>query len=102
MERAVIAALLLVGLFIGCGVGAAYAKARRGWKDYQAARNTVPTARRAAWVLIRAATTKIGVIALLLLGAVAYAAVGPDEDRAGPAPGPSATPTTTHGARFGR
>ncbi|WP_431977310.1 hypothetical protein [Micromonospora haikouensis] len=101
MEREVIAALLVVGLLVGCGVGSAYARARRGWADYRTARNTVPGARRAAFGLIRAVTTKVGVIALLLVGAVAYAA-GSDDDRAGPAPGPSATPTATHGARAGR
>ncbi|GAA2707642.1 hypothetical protein ACFY2R_12640 [Micromonospora olivasterospora] len=102
MERPVIAALLLVGLFVGCGVGAAYARARRGWKDYQTARKTVPTTRRVAWGLIRAVTTKIGVVALLLVGAVAYAATAPDDDRARPTPGPSATPSASQEARVGR
>ncbi|MEO3779173.1 hypothetical protein ABGB16_20475 [Micromonospora sp. B11E3] len=102
MELSVVAALLLGGLFIGWGVGAAYARARRGWKDYQTARRTVPTARRVAWGLIRAVGTRVGVVALLLLGAVAYAAAGPDDDRAGPTPGPSATPSATREARVGR
>ncbi|MCW3818429.1 hypothetical protein ONA91_28705 [Micromonospora sp. DR5-3] len=100
MEQAVIAALLLVGLVIGTGVGASYARAKRGWKDYQTARNTVPGARRTAWLAIRAVFTKIGVIALLLVGAAAYAAAGPDHERAGPAPTPTVTPTPTH--RSGR
>ncbi|MEV4202331.1 hypothetical protein [Micromonospora globbae] len=91
MERPLIAVLLLAGLLIGCGVGSAYTRARRGWADYQAAKKTVPVARRTAWLLIRAVTTKVGVIALLLIGAVAYAAVGPDEETAGPAPSPSVT-----------
>ena len=73
-------ALLLVGLLIGTGVGSAYARARRGWTDYQTVKKTVPGARRAAWLLIKVATTKIGVIALLLVGAVAYAAAGPDDE----------------------
>ncbi|GAB3955492.1 hypothetical protein GCM10027614_64990 [Micromonospora vulcania] len=34
---------------------------------------------------------KAAVIALLLVGAVAYAAAGADDETAGPAPGPSAT-----------
>jgi hypothetical protein len=91
VERPLLAVLLLVGLIIGCGVGSAYTRARRGWSDYQTAKNTVPGARRTAWLLIRAATTKVGVIALLLVGAVAYAAVGSDEDKAAPAPSPSTT-----------
>jgi hypothetical protein len=98
MEQPLLVALLLVGLVIGCGVGAAYSRARRGWKDYKTIKNTVPGARRTAWLLIRAVTTKIGVIALLLIGAVAYAASGPDHDRAEPAP----TPSATHSARAGR
>ncbi|WP_446218956.1 hypothetical protein [Micromonospora sp. IBHARD004] len=100
MEQAVIAALLLVGLLIGCGVGAAYARAKRGWTDYKAAKNTVPGARRTAWLAIRAVFTKVGVIALLLVGAAAYAAAGSDHERADPAPTPTVTPTPTH--RVGR
>ena len=93
VEQAVIAALLLVGLIIGCGVGAAYARARRGWTDYRAAKNTIPGARRTAWLAIRAVVTKLGVIALLLFGAAAYAAAGSDHEPAGPAPTPTVTPT---------
>ncbi|SCG70785.1 hypothetical protein GA0070609_4532 [Micromonospora echinaurantiaca] len=93
MERPLIAVLLLVGLVIGCGVGSAYARARRSWADYQTIKKSVPGARRAAWLLIRAVTTKIGVIALLLVGAVAYAAVGADDESAQPSPTPSVTPS---------
>ncbi|MFI7022603.1 hypothetical protein [Micromonospora sp. NPDC049900] len=91
MERPLIAVLLLVGLIIGSGVGSSYARARRGWNDYQAAKKTVPGARRAAWLLIKVVTTKVGVIALLLVGAVAYAAVGGDESNR-PEPNPSSAP----------
>ncbi|MCZ7439292.1 hypothetical protein O7598_23000 [Micromonospora sp. WMMC241] len=94
MEQAVIAALLLVGLVIGAGVGAAYARAQRGWKDYQTVRTSVPGARRNAWAAIRAVAVKAAVIALLLVGAAAYAASGSDEERAGPAP--TATPSPSH------
>ncbi|GIJ78283.1 hypothetical protein SAMN05443287_101123 [Micromonospora phaseoli] len=91
MERPLIAVLLLVGLIIGSGVGSSYARARRGWNDYQAAKKTVPGARHAAWLLIKVVTTKIGVIALLLIGAVAYAAA--DSDEGSPAtPNPSTSP----------
>ena len=93
VERPLLAVLLLVGLIIGCGVGSAYARARRGWSDYQTVKKTVPGARRGAWLLIRAVTTKVGVIVLLLVGAVAYAAAGSDEETAGPVTSPS--PTTT-------
>ena len=102
MEQAVIAALLLVGLVIGAGVGASYARAQRGWKDYQTVRTSVPGARRTAWVAIRAVVTKIGVIALLLVGAAAYAASGSDHERADPAPTPTPTVTATPGQRAGR
>lgn len=100
MEQAVIAALLLVGLVIGVGVGASYARAKRGWKDYQTARNTVPGARRAAWLAIRGVLTKVGVIALLLFGAAAYAASGADHERESPTPTPTVTAPPSH--RSGR
>ncbi|MEU8085894.1 hypothetical protein AB0B57_20065 [Micromonospora sp. NPDC049101] len=95
MERPLLAVLLLVGLVIGCAVGSAYARARRGWNDYQTVRKSVPGARRGAWSLIRGVAVKAGVIALLLFGAVAYAAVGSDEETAGPAPGQSPTQSET-------
>ncbi|GHJ56127.1 hypothetical protein Nm8I071_54340 [Nonomuraea sp. TT08I-71] len=102
MEQAVIAALLLVCLVIGAGVGASYARAQRGWKDYKTIRTTVPGARRTAWMATRAVITKIGVIALLLFGAAAYAAAGSDHERAGPGPTPTPTVTATPGHRAGR
>ncbi|MDG4808277.1 hypothetical protein O7634_16105 [Micromonospora sp. WMMD1120] len=89
MERPLLVVLLLVGLVIGCAVGSAYARARRGWNDYQTVKRSVPGARRGAWSLIRGVTVKAVVIALLLFGAVAYAAVGADEETAGPAPSQS-------------
>ncbi|TNH25425.1 hypothetical protein FHG89_23135 [Micromonospora orduensis] len=91
MESPLLAVLLLVGLVIGCAVGSAYARARRGWADYQTVKKTVPTARRGAWLLIRGVAVKAAVIGLLLFGAVAYAAVGSDDETAGPAPSPSTT-----------
>ncbi|MFI6131884.1 hypothetical protein [Micromonospora sp. NPDC051141] len=94
MEQAVIAALLLVGLVIGAGVGASYARAKRGWKDYQTVRTSVPGARRNAWGAIRGVAVKLAVIALLLVGAAAYAASGGGQERAGPAP--TGTPTPSH------
>jgi hypothetical protein len=92
------AVLLVVGILIGGVVGAAYARARRGWSDYQTTKKSVPVLRKAAWLLIRLAATKIGVVALLLIGAVAYAAVGPDRERPGPTPSPSPTLTPVHRA----
>ncbi|MFF5178995.1 hypothetical protein ACFY2Q_13325 [Micromonospora sp. NPDC000316] len=91
MERPLLTVLLLVGLVIGCAVGSAYARARRGWTDYQTVKKTVPTARRGAWLLIRGVAVKAAVIGLLLFGAVAYAAVGSNDDTAGPTPSPSST-----------
>ncbi|WBC09862.1 hypothetical protein [Micromonospora sp. WMMA1947] len=96
MEQAVIAALLLVGLVIGAGVGASFARAKRGWTDYQTIRTSVPGARRNAWLAIRGVVVKLAVIALLLVGAAAYAASGGGEERTGPTP--SATPTPSHRA----
>lgn len=102
VEQAVIAALLLVGLVVGVGVGAAYARAKRGWSDYRTIRGSVPGARRTAWLAIRAVLTKLGVIALLLVGAAAYAAAGADHDGADPVPTPTVTVTPTPSARPGR
>ncbi|WP_433537414.1 hypothetical protein ACQPZK_06455 [Micromonospora sp. CA-249363] len=93
MERPLLTVLLLVGLFIGWAVGSAYARARRGWTDYQTAKKSVPGARRGAWLLIRGVAVKAAVVGLLLFGAVAYAAVGSDDETAGPAP----TSSTTQG-----
>ncbi|GAA4575663.1 hypothetical protein GCM10023176_45390 [Micromonospora coerulea] len=98
MEQAVIAALLLVGLLIGCGVGAAYARAKRGWTDYRTIKNSVPGARRTAWLAVRAVFIKVGVIALLLVGAAAYAATTADRERASPGPTPTVTPAPTRTA----
>lgn len=91
VERPLLVVLLLVGLVIGIAVGSAYTRARRGWSDYQIVKKSVPGVRRSAWLLIRAVATKAGVIALLLVGAAAYAAVGSDDETAGPAPSPSTT-----------
>jgi hypothetical protein len=92
------AVLLAVGILIGGVVGAAYARARRGWSDYQTTKKSVPVLRKTAWLLIRLAATKAGVVVLLLIGAVAYAAVGADHDRADPTPSPSPTRTPVHRA----
>lgn len=89
VESPLLAVLLLVGLVIGCAVGSAYARARRGWNDYQTVKKSVPGARRGAWTLVRGLVVKAAVIALLLFGAVAYAAVGADEETAGPTPSQS-------------
>ncbi|MGV9211690.1 hypothetical protein ACTFTM_07485 [Micromonospora sp. RB23] len=93
MERPLLTVLLLVGLVIGWAVGSAYARARRGWTDYQTAKKSVPGARRGAWLLVRGVAVKAAIVGLLLFGAVAYAAVGSDEETAGPAP----TSSTTQG-----
>ncbi|MFU8871114.1 hypothetical protein [Micromonospora sp. SL4-19] len=92
MERSLMAVLLAVGILLGGVTGAAYARARCRWDDYQIIKKRVPVLRRTAWLLIRLAATKIGVIALLLIGAVAYAAAGADHERATPTPTPTVTP----------
>ncbi|SCL21094.1 hypothetical protein GA0070624_2222 [Micromonospora rhizosphaerae] len=102
MERPLFSVLLALGVVMGCLLGAAYARARRGWADYQTIKKSVPGSRRTAWLLIRLVTTRIGVVALLLLGAVAYAAVGPDHERADPGPAPSVTPSPTPTVRADR
>lgn len=56
--------------------GVAYAMARRGWKDYRAAKAGLPVARRTAWALTRVATTKGGIVLLVCAAAVGWAAIG--------------------------
>ncbi|MGC4771209.1 hypothetical protein ACLQ25_19835 [Micromonospora sp. DT44] len=96
MERPLLTVLLLVGLIIGWAVGSAYTRARRGWTDYQTAKKSVPGARRGAWLLVRGVAVKAAVVGLLLFGAVAYAAVGSDDETAGPAPTSSTKGEPSH------
>ncbi|MEV1290094.1 hypothetical protein [Micromonospora sp. NPDC049679] len=63
-------------MLVGLSFGAAYAVARRAWRDYKSAQKAVPVARKAVWALIRVATTKGGVVLLLCAAAVGWAAIG--------------------------
>jgi hypothetical protein len=78
MERPLSVATLLVGVVLGLVVGIAYAIARRAWADYRKARAGLPGLRRAAWALVMIATTRGGIVVLLCLAAVGWAAVGGD------------------------
>ena len=94
VERPLIAVLLGIGLVIGVTLGMAVARAKRGLADFRTAKNAVPGARRNAWRLMRAATTKAGLVTLVLAAAVVFAAVAPDEEEtAEPAPTSSAEPS---------
>ena len=90
MERPIIAVLLGIGLVIGVTLGMAVARAKRGFADFRTAKGAVPGARRNAWRLLRAATTKAGLVTLVLVAAVVFAAVAPDEEETTqPAPTPT-------------
>ena len=49
---------------------------RRAWTDYTATRDSVPGLQKAAWALIRVTFTRGGLVVLLCLAAVGWAAVG--------------------------
>ncbi|WP_157756962.1 hypothetical protein [Plantactinospora sp. KBS50] len=76
MDRPVASVLLVVGVVLGVVAGRSWATARRAWGDYSATKASVPKFRKTAWTLVRAAFTKGGVVALICLAAMGYAAVG--------------------------
>ncbi|MEO3742487.1 hypothetical protein [Plantactinospora sp. B5E13] len=76
MERPLPAATLLIGVTLGVVVGIAYAVARRAWADYRKTRASLPGMRKAAWALTRLATSKGGIVLLLCLAVVGWAATG--------------------------
>ncbi|MDW5325441.1 hypothetical protein [Plantactinospora sp. KLBMP9567] len=69
-------AFLLVGVAFGLFVGTAYAVARRAWVDYRKTRATLPGLRKTAWTVTRIATSRGGIVLLICLAAVGWAAVG--------------------------
>ncbi|GIG85325.1 hypothetical protein [Plantactinospora endophytica] len=69
-------AILLVGVAFGLFAGTAYAVARRAWVDYRKTRATLPGLRKTAWTVTRIATSRGGIVLLICLAAVGWAAVG--------------------------
>lgn len=78
VEGPLTAAVFVLGAVLGVTVGIAYAMARRGWKDYRTTKSALPVARKAAWALTRIAVTKGGILVLLCIAAVGWAAVSGD------------------------
>ena len=76
MERPIPAASLILGVTLGLFAGIAFAVARRAWVDYRKTKQLVPGMRRTAWGLTRIATTKGGIVLLLCIAAVGWAAMG--------------------------
>ncbi|MDG4791425.1 hypothetical protein O7626_36975 [Micromonospora sp. WMMD1102] len=76
MERPVPVAMLLVGVAFGLFAGVAYAMARRAWTDYRKIRASLPGLRGTAWAMTRIATSRVGIVLLICLAAVGWAAVG--------------------------
>nr|MDT0660220.1 hypothetical protein [Micromonospora sp. DSM 115978] len=68
-------ATLLLGVVFGLVAGMAYVIAKRAWSDYGKAKAGLPGMRRTAWTLTRIATTRIGIVVLVCVAAVAYAVV---------------------------
>ncbi|MEV4755656.1 hypothetical protein AB0J86_11170 [Micromonospora sp. NPDC049559] len=75
MERPLSVAALMLGVVLGLSAGIAFAVAWRAWVDYRKTRELVPGMRRTAWTLTRVATTRGGVILLLCIAAVGWAAL---------------------------
>lgn len=76
MDRSVSAVMLVVGVFLGVLVGRAYAGARGSWREYAAAKAALPGLRKGAWGLRRALFTRGGLVALLCVAAMGWAALG--------------------------
>lgn len=76
MDRPVPAAALLLGVVLGLVAGIAYAVARRAWTDYRKAKANLPVLRKLAWALTRMAGTRAGIVLLICLVAVGWAAAG--------------------------
>ncbi|MFB9239796.1 hypothetical protein ACFFWC_30445 [Plantactinospora siamensis] len=76
MDRPIAAVLLIIGVVMGVVAGRSWATARRAWGDYTVTKASVPKFRKTAWGLMRAAFTKGGIVVLICLAAMGYAAVG--------------------------
>jgi hypothetical protein len=75
VERPLSVAILLLGLALGLFAGIAFAVARRSWRDYRNTKKLVPGMRKTAWGLIRLAATRGGIVLLLCIAAVGWAAM---------------------------
>jgi hypothetical protein len=78
VERPLPVAILVLGVALGLFAGIAYAVARRAWVDYRKTVDLVPGMRKTAWALIRLATAKGGIVLLLCIAAVSWAALSGD------------------------
>lgn len=68
--------MLILGLAIGVFAGMKLAVARRAWSDYATTKASVPGLRKTAWGLRRVAFTRAGLVLLILIAALSYAASG--------------------------
>ena len=71
--RAFMIGMIAVGLLAGIAVGRTSERARRGYKDYGAARTAVATGRKTAFTQVRKAAGT-GIVVALILVAVFIAA----------------------------
>ncbi|GAB3796930.1 hypothetical protein [Micromonospora zhanjiangensis] len=76
MDRPLSAVSLTIGVVLGVAVGIAYAVARRAWKDYKVTKASLTGLRSGALGLVRVAFTRGGLVILLCLAAMGWAAVG--------------------------
>jgi hypothetical protein len=75
VERPLPVAILVLGVALGLFAGIAFAVARRAWVDYRKTKALVPGMRKTAWALVGVATTKGGIVLLLCIAAVGWAAM---------------------------
>lgn len=78
MWRSLMSAGLMVGLVVGFITGVAYTAARYAWVNYKSTKASVPRLRRAAWGLTGVAGSRIGLVVLLVVAGVVFAAIGGD------------------------
>jgi ABC-type dipeptide/oligopeptide/nickel transport system permease component len=76
MDRPLSAVSLTIGVVLGIAVGIAYAMARRAWRDYKVTKDSLTGLKKTAWGLLRIAFTRGGLVILLCLAAMGWAAVG--------------------------
>ncbi|MGI5213044.1 hypothetical protein [Plantactinospora sp. CA-290183] len=74
MDHPASTAALLLGVSLGLFAGIALAVARRAWTDYTKTKALLPGMRGVAWTLTRVATTRTGIVLLICLVAVGWAA----------------------------
>ena len=64
--------IVIVMLFVGAYVGAAYARMTRQWQDYRKTKAALPGMRKGAWLLTRLFGSRFGIIAFIVISLLIY------------------------------